>query len=80
MYFISYPKENERNAAGQLARTGGSGGQMVRAVKVFMIAWVVPDTQIKEEKKQEERVLLTRNGCKLDLGPPSLTAHKERRA
>ena len=57
-----------------------SGGQMVRAVKVFMIAWVVPDTQIKEEKKQEERVLLTRNGCKLDLGPPSLTAHKERRA
>ena len=53
---------------------------MVRAVKVFMIAWVVTDTQIKEEKKQEERVLLTRNGCKLDLGPPSLTAHKERRA
>ena len=44
-----------RWSGGQVVRW--SGGQMVRAVKVFMIAWVVPDTQIKEEKKQEERVL-----------------------
>ena len=47
---------------------------MVRAVKVFMIAWVVPDTLIKEEKKQEERVLLTRNGCILR---PSWTTKKK---